>query len=469
MDERADIMTFIDWFAGIGGMRRGLELAGHKCVGYCEADKFAIASYRSMHLITKEQREYLSTLDLKKRQKEILRDEYNNGEWFCNDIRAARATDIPGVDIWGFGAPCQSFSIAGKRAGLDGESGLIREIFRLLRETGEEDRPTWIIYENVMGMLSSNRGFDFLAILAEMDEVGYDAQWNCFDSAEYGVPQRRQRIYTVGHLRGRSGRIPVFAGRNDGKDRDEKVNTEIKVAEATNPSRRITSKCIDFPPDDLNTESGFNQRSKVHFPSGISRTLIGCGHAGNEPKVAVPVTFCMDFCEGAKKREVANTITASDQRGVSKFNRLGTAVCIPILTPDKLSKRQNGRRCKEDGEPQFTLTACDRHGVGIGVLGDFNGNNKFVHIETPMGFIVPAIWYEKYGCYIAIRKLSPRECFRLQGWSDDYFDKAAFVNSKSQLYKQAGNGITVNVAKAVGNAIMNESRRKKYGMLSENE
>ena len=68
-------MRFLDLFAGIGGFRRGMELAGHECVGFCEQDKFAVASYTSMHLLTEEQRKYLETLPLKKRQKEILKGE----------------------------------------------------------------------------------------------------------------------------------------------------------------------------------------------------------------------------------------------------------------------------------------------------------------------------------------------------------------------------------------------------------
>lgn len=166
-------MTFIDFFAGIGGFRRGMELAGHKCVGFCEWDKYAAASYISMHLITEEQRAYLATLDMKKRQKEILKDEYRNGEWYAADIRNVSARTMPVADCWCFGAPCQDFSVAGHRKGLDGDrSSLVREIFRLLEETREEDRPEWLIYENVKGMLSSNRGFDFLAILLEMERGG---------------------------------------------------------------------------------------------------------------------------------------------------------------------------------------------------------------------------------------------------------------------------------------------------------
>lgn len=71
----------------------------------------------------------------------------------------------------------------------------------------------------------------------------------------------------------------------------------------------------------------------------------------------------------------------------------------------------------------------------------------------PGGFLTYCVWYEKYQCYIAIRKLTPKECFRLQGWSDEYFERAAFVNSDSQLYKQAGNGVTVDVVNAIGKQI----------------
>ena len=92
----------------------------------------------------------------------------------------------------------------------------------------------------------------------------------------------------------------------------------------------------------------------------------------------------------------------------------------PCLTQERIKKRQNGRRFKEDGEEMLTLTGQDRHGV---LLDD--------------------------GREIRIRKLTPKECFRLQGWTDDYFEKAQFVNSDSQLYKQAGNGVTVNVIEAI--------------------
>ncbi len=199
-------MTFLDLFAGVGGFRRGLELAGHKCVGFCEWDKFATASYTSMHCITEEQRAYLATLDLKQRQKEILKEEYRNGEFYSNDVRLIGRGNVPRADIWTFGAPCQDFSVAGHRKGLEGDrSSLVREVFRAISELEEADRPTWLIYENVKGMLSSNRGYDFAAILLEMEQLGYDIEWEVFNTKNFGIPQNRERVYTVGHFGKRGG------------------------------------------------------------------------------------------------------------------------------------------------------------------------------------------------------------------------------------------------------------------------
>jgi len=83
------------------------------------------------------------------------------------------------------------------------------------------------------------------------------------------------------------------------------------------------------------------------------------------------------------------------------------------------------------------------------IKGNIPNDHPGQYVEIYPGTIVYAVWYEKYQCYIAIRKLTPRECFRLQGWTDDYFEKAQFVNSDSQLYKQAGNGVTVDVVEAI--------------------
>ena len=166
-------MKFIDFFAGIGGFRRGMEQAGHECVGFCEYDKFAVASYTAMHLITDAQREYLLSLPPKERQKEILKDEYRNGEWYANDIRTVYAADIPAADCWCFGFPCQDISVAGKQVGFYGNrSSLFFRVMYLLGQQAEEERPSYLFIENVKNLLSVNRGWDFARLLTELDGGG---------------------------------------------------------------------------------------------------------------------------------------------------------------------------------------------------------------------------------------------------------------------------------------------------------
>lgn len=491
-------MKFIDWFAGIGGFRLGMEQAGHECVGFCEYDKFAVASYVSMHLLTEEQREYLQTLSLKQRQKEILKEEYKNGEWYASDVRRVDAGSVPAADCWCFGFPCQDISVAGKQKGFKGNrSSLFFAVTRLLGAIEEESRPKYLFIENVKNLLSVNRGYDFARLLTELDEIGYDAEWSVVNSKNFGVPQNRERVFIVGHLRGRSGRkvFPVTgtAGENsisivdhrDGYRRNmqtydpsgitESLDTaqgggrEFHVAlpgfcdlnygaglKLTENARCLQSRYykgvagrsgeisgVALPLD--TTDSGdftlpgnnFNQRNVVHPVTGISRTLISSGHSGNEPKVA-----------------------------------------IPVLTPERAEKRQNGRRFKENGEPMFTLTSQDRHGVAVGVAlrsrtegqrceirTDELSNALTSNVEHSLcghlfshtkneGREIYAIWHEKYQCYMAVRKLTPRECFRLQGWPDNYFCKAQEVNSDSQLYKQAGNGVTVTVINAIAGKLI---------------
>ena len=422
-------MKFLDFFAGIGGFRRGMELAGHECVGFCEFDKFAVASYTSMHLLTEKQREHLSTLPEKQRQKEILKEKYRNGEWYADDIRRVYAGDIPKADCWCFGFPCQDISVAGKQLGFQGNrSSLFFRVMYLIGQLEEENKPTYLFVENVKNLLSVNGGWDFARLLIEMDRAGYDAEWQVLNSKDFGVPQNRERCFIVGHLRDR-GSAEVFP--IEGTGRENSVSLKL-------------FGCIN----------GRNsQRERGYDSGGLSPTISTVPGGNTEPKIA-----------------------------------------IPVLTPDRAEKRQNGRSFKDDGEPMFTLTGQDRHGVAIkvkeatkqgyaecrvgvdtvnlsvpgsktrrGRVGKEIANtldtscNQGIFVQVSEELVVHAVWYEKYQCYIAIRKLTPKECFRLQGWSDDYFEKAQFVNSDSQLYKQAGNGVTVSVIEVIARKI--KSRR----------
>lgn len=430
-------MRFLDFFAGIGGFRRGMELAGHECVGFCEFDRFAVASYTSMHLITDTQRENLGKMTMKQRQKEILKDEYRNGEWYANDIRNVDAGSLPEADCWCFGAPCQDFSVAGKRAGLDGDrSSLIREVFRLLEEQEEQNRPEWLIYENVKGMFYSNRGLDYLSIITEMDRLGYDVEWQNINS-QWFITQNRERIYTIGHLRrfGTRKILPVTGA--GGENRVQQVGSLKSKRKNPNTYR-------------------------VYDSEGISPCLNTIEGGGREPHVGIKIIGQVNSSQDGKIHDIY---------GISKCDSAGhnnsPKIAIPVIDVGHITKNQNGQRLRENGDPMFTLTAQDRHGIAIdlksfssdtrgqpyryGYAATLDHNcNQGVFVQASGNLSVYAVWYEKYQCYIAIRKLTPKECFRLQGWTDDYFEKAAFVNSDSQLYKQAGNGVTVQCVEAIG-------------------
>ena len=430
-------MEFIDWFAGIGGFRRGMELAGHECVGFCEFDKFATASYISMHLLTDEQRKRLNELPQKKRQKEILKDEYRNGEWYANDVRRECADDIPKADCWCFGFPCQDISVAGKQLGFQGNrSSLFFRVMYLIGQLKEEDKHAYLFIENVKNLLSVNGGWDFARLLIEMEQGGYDAEWQVLNSKDFGVPQNRERCFIIGHLRGRSTAKVFPVERADGENR-------VQI---------------------IGHKDGYRRNTQVFDQNGITETLDTAQGGGRGHHVALPCFIDLAYQGKPVTTDVSRTILARYYKGCSNIHE-NSGIAISILTLDRAEKKQNGRRFKEDGEPMFTLTGQDRHGVGIEPLGvlrnvrsDYGKEiantldtscNQGIFVQVSDDLIVYAVWYEKYQCYIAIRRLTPKECFRLQGWSDDYFEKAQFVNSDSQLYKQAGNGVTVNVIQAI--------------------
>lgn len=545
-------MKFIDFFAGIGGFRRGMELAGHECVGFCEFDKFATASYISMHLLTEEQRKALEDIPIKKRQKEILKEEYRNGEWYANDIRRVYAGDIPKADCWCFGFPCQDISVAGKQAGFQGNrSSLFFRVMYLVGQLKEEDKPTYLFIENVKNLLSVNGGWDFARLLIEMEQWGYDAEWQVLNSKDFGVPQNRERCFIIGHLRGRST-AKVFP--IEGTDGKNSVSLNLFGCLNGRNSQRDRVYSDNGLAPTISTKPGGNTEPKVSI-------LFDTSYIGQDGKARIYENICptltsRDYKEPRSVGVVCNVNPSGkgmngnvyDSTGLSPTLTTnkgeGNKIVIPVLTPDRIEKRQNGRRFKENGEPMFTLTSQDRHGVAIDPLGvlrnvrteygkeirkdyedgkidisrhDFLASevredgitntlstvqkdnqlavkvseatkqgyaecrvgvdtvnlsvpgsktrrgrvgkeiantldtscNQGIFVQVSEELVVYAVWYEKYQCYIAIRKLTPKECFRLQGWSDDYFEKAQFVNSDSQLYKQAGNGVTVTVIETI--------------------
>lgn len=265
--------------------------------------------------------------------------------------------------------------------------------------------------ENVKNLLSIDGGTGFLNVIGEMAERGYSIEWKVYNSKDYGVPQNRERVYIVGYIGERctSGLLPI-------------KRESTAVIEQVGNLRKT------------NSFGGNPQTGRVYSTAGIAPTLNTCGGGDREPKI------------------------------------ISARAC---LTPDREEKRQNGRRLKDEGEPAFTLTSQDRHGVLIrsankqGYMTAQVGDGvdlAYPDSETRRGRVQPQrsntlTTSDNLGVLvddetIQIRKLTPKECWRLQGFTDEQYEKAAAVNSNSQLYKQAGNAVTVNVVEEIGKHIM---------------
>ncbi len=404
-------VKFLELFSGIGGFRRGLENAGHECVGWIEWDKFARQSYQAIWPAAEK-------------------------EWNAHDITTVRASDIPRAHIWAFGSPCQDLSVAGRRAGITGSrSGLFLTVVGLLSTLEEASRPEWLLFENVKGLFSSNHGWDFLIAQTEMAEVGYDTEYELFNATDFGIPQNRERVFVVGHLRIR-GRQKVFPLRVDG------VKDSAELKELT---------------------QGVADAFRVYDANGIARNLKAEGGTGVKTGLYQMGVVRKGRGEDAvySEREIALTIDANYYKGLDAHQaRTGVAVRA-VLTPDREEKRQNGRRIKGDGEPMFTLTAQDRHGVMIAQRGrGFNPGG--LHEIAPT---VSSCSYQDNNHVVTqlrIRRLTPRETWRLMGREDWEFDKAQSAGvSDSQLYKQAGNSLIPIIVQKIAEKI--SQRRKKQG------
>lgn len=376
-------MKFIDFFAGIGGFHSGLEKAGMECIGWCEFDKFAQKSYRAMY--------------------------DTDGLWFGDDVTKVKGSELPSADLWTFGFPCQDVSIAGKQKGLKKgtRSGLFYEIMRLLDEC-KENKPEWIVCENVKNLLSIDNGIGFLNVVGEMAERGYSVEWKVYNSKDYGVPQNRERVYVVGHYGDTSGQplLPV---------RRESTTTLSQIVGGSQGERVYDGNKISCT---LSSQGGGCGAKTVLY------TFVDINKKGSVQTTDTARALLARYNKGQPNRpaECSGVIEAGP--AIQIMGNATPVKVMPILTPDRLEKRQNGRRIKNEGEPSFTLTSQDRHGV---LIADD---------------------------HIKIRKLTPRECFRLQGFTDEQFDRAAAVNSETQLYKQAGNAVTVNVVEEIGRHIV---------------
>lgn len=251
-------------------------------------------------------------------------------------------------------------------------------------------RPAFFLLENVPGLLSHDGGKTLQTIFSSLIELGYHFEWCVHNSKFFGVAQQRRRLYVVGYLR-------------------EECAGQV------------------FPLPTAGAEAlrqlvGGSQGQRVYNPDGVACTQ--CASAGGfGGKTGL---YFIDLNPDPKITAEARCVTARQDSGVSKHRGERSGVLVEegpraILTPEKAKVRQNGRRYKEPDEPMFTITAQDRHGV--------------IH-------------------HGRVRRLMPIECWRLQGFTDEQFNKAASViRADNRLYKMAGNSVSVPVISAIGRRI----------------
>jgi DNA (cytosine-5)-methyltransferase 1 len=349
-------MKFIELFAGVGAFRLGLERTGHECVWV---------------------NEWLE------RPRSIYARNFGH-QPDGRDIRDVSAGDIPDADLLVGGFPCATFSVAGKRTGfsLDDTRGTLAfEMFRLARDKGIP----YLLFENVKGLLNHDGGRTFEIILEVLDGMGYDCQWELLDSQNFGVPQHRERIFLIGHLRGKP-RPKVFPIGATGRSNDE-ANTE-------------------------------KREGRQGLFSDISPTLDAHYYKGGNARQYVVEQFIRRDNSFRTFENVAPTLLAHMGTGGNNV-----PFVRPVLDVARVNKSPNGRLIKDDGDPMYTITAQDRHGVQI---GDEDG--------------------------FAIRKLTPLECERLQGLPDgwtEFYDDGRRV-SDSERYERCGRTITIPVVEAIG-------------------
>ena len=488
------MLKVIELFAGIGSQTKALKNIGvkHEVVAICEFDRYADQSYRAVH------------------------GEVNN----LGDI--TKVKELPYCDLLTYSFPCQDISVAGKGQGLSRDSGtrsgLLWEVERLLKQM--PIKPKYLLLENVKNLVGKKNKADFEEWLNELDKMGYVNYWDILNAKNYGIPQNRERVFVVSIRKDvNAERKPYEVGWVDNMTYkfpdpfDNGLRLEDMLEDEVDEKYYVSQDKVDKLLMNLNKGNGVTDYEQ---PSGLY--------------LHDSLAFSKDLLDGKSR--------------CLKANKFDSAVAIPVLTPDRVEKRQNGRRFKEDGDPMFALTGQDRHGVlviddtqgfdGVRTYDDESpclrsqrsGVKVLVSNEVKqIGNIVSTgNWsdpqrgriYDPDGCSPAlntvgggglepkilvkettkqgyaiaeegdsiniqfpnsktrrgrvgkqvaqtletscnqaviqryrIRKLVPLETWRLMGFDDEDFYKAEKVCSNSQLYKQAGNSIVVDVLEGI--------------------
>jgi len=409
-------LKIIELFGGIGACSKALENIGidYEIVDYVEIDKYAVASFNAIH-------------DTNFEPQDICK--------WNKDIEA---------DLIMHGSPCQDFSLAGKQAGGDKDSGtrssLMYETIRIV----EKIKPKYVIWENVKNLVSKKHIHNFEAYLEQMDTLGYNNYWKVLNAKNYGIPQNRERVYTVS-IRKDINKTFEFPEGEELKLKlkdmlednvDEKYYLSDKQIEylengkynSAKPSNKVKTTNTGIAPT-LDTMSGGQRQPFIQVKNATKKGYLEA-YEGD----GVDISSRMKYHRGNVQPQSIQTIdcTSGEGHGVVVINKK-QVLCNKLIEENKVKeydiirhsysesrmKEWETRNIEKNNESPTLDTRCDCLGVAVN--------------QPPL----------------RIRKLTPKECWRLMGFDDESFEKAQPHNSNAQLYKQAGNSIVVNVLMAI--------------------
>ncbi len=376
-------MKFFDLFCGVGGFRLGMERNGNVCIGSCEIDTYARQTYAKNFGHEPEFRD-------------------------ARDIDPAR---LPDFQCLCAGFPCQAFSIAGVRRGFEDTRGtLFFEIVRIAREK----QPPILFLENVKGLLSHDKGQTFRVMLQTLDELGYDCEWQIINS-KYFVPQNRERIFIIGHLRGSGSRKILPIGESNQIDVNSKQIQHSSTITANYWKGDGAGRPFIAEPEIKYAQNSNSQADRVYDTSGIAPTL-GKGNAMSKPLIPAESKKVTMVMNANKNSNMKKRVQERDETWTLTGNGNDFKVCEeqPKIVADRSRKYAGlGRNLESPKDIANSLTTVTKDNL---LLNNYR-----------------------------IRRLTPIECERLQGFPDGWTDRV----SDTQRYRQMGNAITVDVVQYI--------------------
>ena len=416
-------IKILELFGGIGALTKAFKRQGipHKVVDYVEIDKYAVASYNAI-----------------------------NGTNFEPQDICQWDKDIE-VDLIMHGSPCQDFSLAGKQAGGDEGSGtrssLMYETIRIV----EKLKPKYVIWENVKNLLSKKHRHNFDAYLETMSSLGYTNYYQVLNAKDYGIPQNRERVFTIS-IRDDSDFKDIDGNPDAGYDDYFAYNFKFPT------KQELKLKLKDMLEDEVDEKYYLSDNMLQNY----SRNFGGKGKLQNQESYCDTLQAAMGNGGGNipivnRKYGVFDTDKSRHQAGsIYDENELSTTLdttqggwrqpCIEIKSKCKRLKSLVEKTDFEEGK----VLNMDLY-------------NQTTNENISQCLTEPHHNSQRIFDGLRIRKLTPKECWRLMGFDDEDYEEASQFNSNTQLYKQAGNSIVVNVLEAIiTNLLLTELNENKW-------